>query len=394
MDGSLRLDFPFFNVPNPIAYLDNAATTQKPGSVIERVSTSMSFDNANIGRGSYPLAIRLESEVEAVRNKVGNYICSDGGQIIFTKGSTEALNMVSSSICSNARKGMNIVVTELEHSSNYYPWMRGCRKAGLELRIVPAEADGSLKTERVLEYLDGNTAAVSITGMSNVTGFVPDIEAICSFARAKGILSVIDASQLAAHENIDVRKIGSDYLCFSGHKIYGPMGTGVLYASENGLENLEPLLVGGGAVNPDGSFLSGAEGFEAGTPNVCGILGLGSAVDYLIQHDDEIKSTEDRLSSYLYDSLSEVSGLHIISGRPSVICSFIMDGLGPYDIGVILGQRGIAIRTGACCAYPLMKRLGREGVCRVSLSFYNTKEEIDLLAFVLRGIGLRYGGRT
>ena len=394
MDGSLRLDFPFFRTQNPIAYLDNAATTQKPGSVIDCVAESMSLRNANVGRGSYPLAITLESDVNSVRDTIGSYIGSDDGQIVFTKGSTEALNMVSSSICSKAGRGSNIVITELEHSSNFYPWLRDCRKHGIELRVVPAETDGTLKTARVLEHVDENTAAVAITGMSNVTGFVPDIETICSFAREKSALSIVDASQLAAHSPIDVRKTGCDYLCLSGHKVYGPMGTGILYARENSLGNLEPLLIGGGAVNPDGSLLSGIRGFEAGTQNISGILGLGSAIDYLKQHEYEIKVIEESLSGHLYDSLRKVPGLHLINSSPSVICSFIVDGLSPYDIGVALGQRGIAIRTGACCAYPLMKRIGHEGVCRVSLSFYNTEEEIDMLAAGLRGIGLRYGGKA
>ena len=388
MEESLRLDFPFFMEQNPIAYLDNAATTQKPRQVIECVTDSMSFRNANIGRGSYPLAITLASEVDAVRETVGSFIGCDGSHIIFTKGSTEALNMVSASICSKARKGSNVVVTELEHSSNYYPWQRNCRRYDLELRVVPAEAEGTLKADKVLELVNRDTVAVAITGMSNVTGFIPELESICAFARERGVLSVVDASQLAAHRKMDVGKIGCDYLCFSGHKVYGPMGTGVLYARE---ENLEPLLIGGGAVNPDGSVLAGAEGFEAGTQNISGILGLGSAINYLKQNLGEIKTVEDKLSGYFYDSLGKVPGLHLINEKPSVICSFTMDGLSPYDLGVVLGQHGIAVRTGSCCAYPLMKRLGLEGVCRVSLSFYNTEDEIDRLAAVLRGIGLKYG---
>lgn len=388
MEESLRLDFPFFGVQNPIAYLDNAATTQKPQQVINCVTECMTLRNANVGRGNYPLAIKLGSEIDAVRDAVGSFIGCDGSHVIFTKGSTEALNMVSASVCSKARKGSNVIVTELEHSSNYYPWLRDCRRYGLEQRVVPAEADGTLKTENVLGYVDGNTVAVAITGMSNVTGFIPGLEAICAFARERGVLSVVDASQLAAHRKIDVEKIGCDYLCFSGHKVYGPMGTGVLYARE---EDLEPLLIGGGSVNPDGSILPGAEGLEAGTQNISGILGLRSAIDYLKQHWNEIKTVEDKLSGCLYGSLMKVPGIHLINDRPSVICSFTMDGLSPYDIGVVLGQHGIAVRTGACCAYPLMERLGLEGVCRVSLSFYNTGDEIDMLAAALRGIGLKYG---
>ncbi len=389
----LRDDFPFFKARPEIVYLDNAATTQKPGCVIDSVTDFMTSQNSNMGRSLYPLSSNASNMVSDVRCKIASFINADASEIIFTKGSTEALSMVASSICKSRKKG-NIVITELEHSSNYAPWLECCRRGGTEIRVAKVDSNGVLKTESVTSLIDNTTLAVSITGMSNVTGFCPAIKSICSFAKEHGALSMIDAAQLAVHDKVDVKEIGCDFLCLSGHKLYGPQGTGILYARKEAQAKLVPLALGGGAVESDYRQKKGPEGFEAGTQNIAGIVGLGKAIEYLIQHYNEIKEREDELSGYLFESLKGIEAVRILNTKPSSIVSFTIQGLGNYDIGVLLAQRGICIRTGSCCTYNLMRALKTEGVCRVSISFANTKEEIDSLAKALKEVSGRYGGKA
>ena len=388
----LRDDFPFFKSRSDLVYLDNAATTQKPRIVIDAVARFMTEQNSNTGRSLYPLASEAADAVNDVRLKTADFINAYVNEIIFTKGSTEALNMVSSSICRRNRKG-NIVITELEHSSNYAPWLDCCRKTGIEFRVAKVEGDGSLKTETVKSMIDSSTLAVAISGMSNVNGFMPDIQTICRYAKEHGALTVVDAAQLVVHHKIDVEAIGCDYLCLSGHKLYGPQGTGVLYARKESQNQLMPLALGGGAVEPDYRAKKGIEGYEAGSQNVAGLVGIGKAIDYLKQHEDEIKMLEDELSDYLFASLKKLDYIRVINRKASPIVSFSFDGLGFYDVGTMLARSGICIRTGSCCAYNLMRTLKLEGVCRVSVSFCNTKDEIDLLVRNLDWIHMRYGGR-
>lgn len=388
----LRDDFPFFKARADLVYLDNATTTQKPQIVIDSVVKFMTEQNSNTGRSLYPLASDAEQMLSDVREKVASFINADRDEIIFTKGSTEALNMVSSSLCCRRRNG-NIVITELEHSSNYAPWLECCRKTGIEFRVAKVDDDGILNPESVMSMIDNSTLVVAVSGMSNVTGYMPEIQSICKFANDHGALSVVDAAQLAVHDKVDVKEIGCDFLCLSGHKLYGPQGTGILYAGKEVQTKLVPLALGGGAVESDYRQKNGPEGFEAGTLNIAGIVGLGKAIDYLKQHENEIKRTEDELSGYLFCKLKQLDFLKVINKEASPIVSFLVKKLGFYDVGALLAKKGICIRTGSCCAYNLMRALHLEGVCRVSISFCNTKEEIDRLAKELNWIHSRYGGR-
>lgn len=390
MSSNLRSAFPFFSSNPNTVYLDNAATTQKPQPVIDSVVKFMAEQNSNTGRSLYSLSSAASRILLDSRAGVASFINADTDEIIFTKGCTEALNMVASSILRRGLKG-NIVITELEHSSNYAPWLDCCRSSGIELKVAEVDPDGSLNPESVMSLIDGETLVVSISGMSNVTGFMPEVPRICHFAKKHGVLSLIDAAQLAVHKAIDVREIGCDFLCFSGHKLYGPQGVGVLYAEKAAQACLVPLELGGGAVETDYSVRKGIPGFEAGSPNIAGIVGLHSAIDYLKRHDNEIKQAEDELSDYLFSSLRRLPFVRAINGHPSPIVSFTIRDMGCYDVGTLLAQRGICIRTGACCAYDLMRTLNLEGVCRVSLSFYNTRTEIDRLVEGLAWIYGRYG---
>ena len=392
MTGSFKSDFPFFSSNSDIIYLDNAATTQKPRQVIDSVVRFMSEQNSNVGRSLYPLSSAASGLLSDARSKVASFINADADEIIFTKGCTEALNKVASSFLRRGLKG-NIVITKLEHSSNYAPWLDCCRSSVIELRVAGVNSDGSLDTESVTSLIDGNTIAVSVSGMSNVTGFMPDISSICRYAEKHGVLSVIDAAQLAGHKDIDVREIGCDFLCLSGHKLYGPQGVGVLYARKEAQAFLVPLELGGGAVETDYRPRKGIPGFEAGSPNTSGIVGLSVAIDYLKQHNNEIKQIESELSDYLFSSLKELGFVSVINSQPSPIVSFTFGNMGCYDVGTLLAKRNICIRTGSCCAYDYMRAMNLEGVCRVSVSFYNTKPEIDRLIEELTWIYNRYGGK-
>ena len=392
MKGNLRSDFPFFKANSGMAYLDNAATTQKPQCVIDSVVRFMTEQNSNTGRSLYPLSSDAARMLSDARAKIASFINADSDEIILTGGSTEALNIVASSLCHSRTRG-NIVITGLEHSSNCAPWMEHCRRNGIELRVAKTDPDGSLDPRSVTDMIDKETIAVSVTGMSNVTGFMPEISAICRTARARGAFSVIDAAQLVVHRKVDVKEIGCDFLAFSGHKLYGPQGTGVLYAARNARTFLYPLMLGGGSVESDYRPKESPEGYEAGSRNIAGLVGLGTAIDYLKQHEDAIKQVEEDLSEYLFSSLKKLSFVKPVNVLPSPIVSFSMDGLGAYDIGTLLAQRGVYIRTGACCAYNLMRALKVEGVCRASVSFCNTGEEIDRLVEGLVWINGRYGGR-
>ena len=367
-------------------YLDNASTTQKPQCVIDAMVSHMTKDNSNIGRSLYPLSSDAQKKVESARCTAAQFINASKDEIIFTKGSTEALNIVSSSVCAqNADKGKNVVITALEHSSNYAPWLRDCKKYNLKLLV-------SENVEDLIGLIDENTAIVSVTGMSNVTGCMPDVRRICSYAKQKGVLSCIDASQLAAHRTIDVKDIGCDYLCFSSHKLYGPEGVGVLYANKDSMSHLEPLCSGGGAVDSSYVTKNGYLGFEAGTQNIAAIIGFEQALRYLFRNSRSIKDTENELSRYLFTRMTELKGIKLVSSEPSPICSFSSSFLSSHDLGVLLGNKGICIRTGSCCAHSLVRKISEGGICRVSLSFYNSKNDIDALISQLEEAQKRYGG--
>lgn len=397
--AKIRSDFPMFqNQKEPFVYLDNGATTQKPKAVIERISRYYAGENSNIHRGAYPLSRHASQLYENARKTVQQWLDAESAdEIVFTKSSTEAVNLVAAAAFDTfIGKGDNVIVTELEHSSNYFPWKHHCEKNGAEFRVAAAAVDGSLKPEVVLSLMDQRTKLIAVTAMSNATGFRPDLARIIEEAHRNKVPVLVDASQEAVHRIISVQRLECDFLCFSGHKIYGPMGTGVLYGRKAYLEELAPYLYGGDMVLKGNQgeliYREDAGKYEAGTQNIGGVLGLEAALTYLKENDfADLISYEADLSRYLRARLEAIQRIRIAGPKGiSPVLSFEIQGLGAYDIGVLLAGRGIAVRTGAHCAYPLMQRMGKESICRISLAFYNTKKELDVVADRLEEI---CGGR-
>ena len=386
----IREEFPIFqNVRGPFAYMDNAATTQKPDAVIQRIARFYSCENANIHRGVYRLSRNAEDMYEGARETVRDWIgAKSAEEVVFTKSSTEAVNLAASALFpALIRPGDSVVATELEHSSNYYPWEQQCIKHGCAFRTAKADGDGGIRAEDILSAADGRTRLIAVTGMSNATGFMPDLRGLIRKAHARGILVFVDATQLVVHDRISARDLDCDFLCFSGHKLYGPMGIGVLYGKKELFDAMSPYLYGGDMVRiGDGNrilFREDPGKYEAGTQNIAGALGLEAAIRFLRENRfaEELLPYEERLSAYLRERMERVPGL-ILYGHCdciSPICNFSLDHCGAIDVGTYLAACGIAVRSGAHCAYPLMRRMGLEASVRVSLSFYNTEEEVDLL---------------
>ena len=430
----IRRDFPILNQEGkPLVYLDNGATTQKPQAVIDRLCRYYSMENSNIHRGSYPLSSQASRMYERARETVRSWVDAEyGEEIVFTKGCTESVNLAAAAVFETyVCPGDNVIVTELEHSSNYFPWKNQCEKKCAQFRVALAQTDGRLRAEDVLDQMDSRSRLIAVTAMSNVTGFCPDVDRIIREAHKRGVLVLIDAAQAVVHRAISVRQMKCDFLCFSGHKIYGPMGIGVLYGRKMYLEEMAPYLYGGDMVvkgdRGEVSYKKSPSKYEAGTQDIAGALGLEAALLYLNSRGfEEMIQYEAELGAYLRERLEAVKGVHVI-GEPAVrqplsgrsepqpqsggsepqpqsggsvpqpqsggsepqlqsggsvppIAVFETDQLGAYDIGVLLANSGIAVRCGSHCAYPLMKRMGKESLCRVSLSFYNTKQEIEYMA--------------
>ena len=389
----IRSKFPVFSQNKRLVYLNNAATSQQPEGVIDRVRQFYLSENSNIHRGNYPLSSRASEYYAHSKQTVSHWIdARTPEEIVYTKSSTEAINLVAAGMDGLTGPENNIVTTELEHSSNYFPWKELCRRTGVQFRVAEVEEDGSLKTEKLLKLIDCHTKLVAVTGMSNAGGFCPDLKKIISEAHNKGALVLVDATQLIVHRMISVRELDCDFLSFSSHKIYGPMGLGVLYGKQSCLELIPPLLYGGDMVlRGDGDqiiYKSNTEKFEGGTQNIGGALGLEAAIEFLQENEFEaLLEHEKALAAYTRQRLEKIKGLHILnSGPDSPIILFEMDGIGAYDVGVLLGLKDIAVRCGSHCAYPLMKRLERQSLCRVSLAVYNTKEDSDRLAAALEGL--------
>lgn len=393
----IRNDFPIFTSAGaPLIYLDNAATSQKPQAVIERISSFYRRENANIHRGSYPLSDVTGRNFEFARETVRRFIGAEKtDEIVFTKSSTESINLVAYALADmNLGADTNIVVTELEHSSNYFPWMNLCRKSNIEFRVAAAEIDGTLPAENVISEIDLNTELVAVTGMSNTTGFIPDLKKIIAQAHQCGALVLVDGTQMIVHDRINVQEIDCDFLAFSGHKLYGPMGIGVLYGKECILRKLPPFLYGGDMVQRgDGDnivYRTDPGKYEAGTQNIAGAVGLEAAINYLEQEQFmKLLLQEQAVAQYMHQTLRSVPGVHVLGTEEldtSPLVMFTVDGFGSYDVGVYLGLHGVCIRCGSHCAYPLMKRLRLQDSCRASLGIYNTIEDVNRMAELLENI--------
>ncbi len=392
----IKKDFPIFSHNLGLVYLDNAATTQKPASVINAVKNFYEKDNANVGRGVYSLANRAMKRYDQTRTVIANFIGANSGEIVFTRNTTESINLLAYVISKIIPKGKDeIVLTEMEHHSNLVPWQELCKRNGFKLKFVKITKDFVLDMKDFNSKLSDKTAIVSIAYASNVLGTINNVKLITRLAREKGAITVIDAAQAIQHIPIDVKHLDCDFLAFSGHKMMGPNGIGVLYGKKELLEKLSPFMFGGGMIEKvtfnDASWAKTPEKFEAGTQNIAGAVGFAEAINYIKKIGIEnITGWEAFLLKYALKRLNEVKGIktyHPNSGEKVPVVSFTLDSIHPHDIAEMLNEKKIAIRAGHCCAMPLMSVIkANGGVCRASFYFYNTLEDIDALVDSLREI--------
>ncbi len=384
----LRKDFPILDQEingAPLAYLDNAASTQKPKAVIDAICNYYNKDHSNVHRGVHTLSVRATELYEQSRSKIAQFInANSSNEIVFTKGTTESINILASSLSKSIDKGDEILISTMEHHSNIVPWQELGLKTGANLKVIPINELGEIKLDQLEGMLNDQTKLISITHTSNTLGTINPIKEIIKMAHLEDIKIIIDGAQAIAHQNIDVQDLDCDFYAFSGHKLYGPTGIGVLYGKENLLNELPPYQFGGEMIIKvtfeDTSYNSLPYKFEAGTPNIAGSIGLGSAIDYLESIPfDLCQQHEMSLHNYALEKLKSVDGLQLIgeSSEKSPIISFIIENIHPHDIGTILNQKGVAVRTGHHCTMPLMDYFSIAGTIRASFSFYNTIQEID-----------------
>ncbi len=396
---AIRKDFPLISQPNEEGrywvFLDNAATTQKPRIVIDKVETFYRSQNANIHRGVYDLAQVATDEYELAREKVRVFIgAKSTEEIIFVSGATEGINLVTQTYGrQHVQPGDNIVISHMEHHANFVPWQQLCKQLQAELRIIPVTDSGDLDLEALPKLLDHRTRLLSVNHVSNTLGTINPISGIIDLAHELNIPVLIDAAQSVSHIPIDVQTLDVDFMVFSGHKMFGPTGIGVLYGKKELLEFMEPYQLGGEMIRmvsiDDTIFNRLPYKFEAGTPNIAGAIGLGAAIDYMNNIGlEEMKDHIHHLLIYATERLYDVNGLSIIgkSSNKTGVISFLIDGVHPHDIGTIVNDMGVAIRTGHHCTMPLMQRYQIPGTARASFSIYNTFDEIDQLVNALRHV--------
>ena len=387
----IRADFPVLNQTingKPLVYLDNAATSQKPQSVIDTLVSYYSTENANVHRGVHTLSQRATDDYEEARDKVKRFINADkDDEIIFVRGTTEGINLISQTYGRSCiGEGDEIIISSMEHHSNIVPWQILCQEKGATLRVIPVNDLGELLLDDYELLFTAKTKLVSIVHQSNALGTINPAKEIVDIAHGHGVPVLLDGAQAIAHMEVDVRELGCDFYAFSGHKLYGPTGIGVLYGKESILEEMPPYQAGGEMIKSvtfeETLYNVLPNKFEAGTPNIAGAIGLGAAIDYVETLGlEQIAAYESELLQYGTERLSSIEGLKIIgtADRKGSVISFVMEGVHPHDIGTILDAEGIAIRTGHHCAQPLMDRFAVPATARASFAFYNTKEEIDVL---------------
>lgn len=389
--SNIRSQFPILGSEvygHRLVYLDSGATAQKPECVINEIDRLHRELNANVHRGVHYLSEQATDRFEAARERVRQFIgAASASEIVFTSGATASLNLVAASWCeANLRRGDNIVVSEMEHHSNLVPWYMAAQRFGAELRVLRFDDSGALRYDMLPELIDDRTRVVAVTQASNVLGTRPDLEKVIAVAHAVGAIAVVDGCQGVVHGGVDVAALDCDFYAFSGHKLYGPTGIGVLYGKERLLDAMPPYMGGGDMVDRVSfekiTYAPLPLKFEAGTSNFIGAIGLGRAIEWLQGFDPaEVAAHEHDLLDYAARSLSEIDGLRIYGNTPDkcAIISFNVEGAHHYDIGMILDKMGIAVRTGMHCAEPVMTHYGVQGMCRASFAIYNTREEIDRL---------------
>lgn len=391
----LRKDFPIFKHNSNLIYLDNAATSQKPQQVIDIIKDFYEKGYANIQRGVYKLSEKATELYLNSKESVAEFIGADSKEIIFTKNATESLNFLSYTLPSIIKKGRKeIVLTEMEHLSNLIPWQQLAKRNKMKLKFIKLKKDSyELDLEDMKKKITKKTAIVSLISVSNSLGTINPVKEIIKYAKLKGAITVLDAAQSVPHMKVNVKDLGCDFLAFSGHKILGPTGIGVLYGRMALLEKLSPFMFGGGAAKSvDFNKACWADipaRFEAGTQNIAGAIGLGKAIRYVQKIGIEnIEKWEKKLTAYALSKLKEIPKIKIYNStkNSSGIISFNLEKIHPHDVASLLDSEGVVIRTGRHCNMLLMKQIGVSGTCRVSLYFYNTFEDIDALILALKKI--------
>ena len=385
----IKEDFPILN-ERKISYLDSAATTHKPIQVIDKIDEFYNKYNANPHRGAYSLSMEATGIYEETRDKIASFInAKRREEIIFTKNATESLNLIAYSYgTQNLKKDDEIVISIMEHHSNLVPWQKIAKVTGAKLKYMYIDDNFEISDEEIKSKITEKTKIVGITHISNVTGTVNDVEKIIKYAHEKGAITVVDASQSIAHMKIDVQKIYTDFLVFSGHKMLAPLGIGVLYGKKEILNNMSPFLMGGDMIEyvyeQETTFAPLPNKFEAGTQNVEGDIGLGAAIEYIERIGyDNINKIEKEIISYAIEELSKLDFIELYLTKNKEnhcgVISFNIKGVHPHDVASILDTCGVCVRSGNHCAQPLMRYLGIDSTCRASFYIYNTKEDVDNL---------------
>lgn len=393
---AIRRDFPILSREvhgKPLVYLDNGASAQKPQAVIDAVTTAYSHEYANVHRGLHYLSNLATERYEAVRGKVARFLgAGSEDEIIFTSGSTEAMNLISYAWAApRLAEGDEIILSIMEHHANIVPWHFLRERQGVVLKWVETEPDGSLDPQKVIDAIGPRTKMIALTHMSNVLGTVVDVKTVCAAARKAGVVTVIDGSQSAVHMPVNVADLGCDFFAITGHKLYGPSASGALYARMERMEEMRPFKGGGDMIREVGrevvTYNDPPLRFEAGTPGIVQIIGMGAALDYMTGLGmDAIAAHEASLRDYAGARLAGLNWLNIQGNAPDkgAIFSFTIEGAGhPHDISTVVDRKGVAVRAGHHCAQPLMEFLGVTATCRASFGLYNTKDEVDRLVEAL-----------
>ena len=386
----IREEFPILDQKingEDLIYLDNAASTQKPKAVINAIKDYYENDHSNVHRGVHTLSVRATEAYENARVKVTEFLNSPNNhQIIFTKGTTDSINLIATSITSLINENDEILITAMEHHSNIVPWQELCKRTGAVLKIIPINENGEILIDDYKEMVSAKTKLISVVHLSNTLGTINPIDYIIKIAKSHDVITVIDGAQAAGHLPIDVQQLDCDFYLFSGHKIFGPTGIGVLYGKEEILNRIDPYQYGGEMILKvtfeETTYNSLPHKFEAGTPNIAGAVGIGASIDFINSLDRDLcHEYEMSLHDYALNQLEQIDGIRIIgkSSHKSAIISFVIDGMHPHDIGTIINQKGIAVRTGHHCTMPLMDFYEIPGTVRASFSIYNNHSEIDKL---------------
>ncbi len=394
--ANCRADFPALtqNVnDHSLVYLDSAASSQQPAIVIDTIAEYQRHDHANVHRGVHTLSHRATEAYEGARDRIRAFVnAASRREVVYTSGTTESINLVAQSFCRpTLKRGDKILITHLEHHSNIVPWQLVCEQTGAELLVAAIDQRGQVELDTLIAQLDENVKMLAVAHVSNALGTVLPVPDIIREARSRGIPVLLDGAQAVPHMPVDVQSLDCDFYAFSGHKMFGPTGVGVLYGRESLLEAMPPYQ-GGGDMILEVSFNGTTYNelpykFEAGTPNISGVIGLGAAVDYLQSVGmAEIARHESGLLAYMMDELQTVEGIRLIGTAKlkASVQSFMLDDIHPHDLGTILDHQGIAIRTGHHCAMPVMEHFGVPGTARASLGLYNNRDDVDRLVTALR----------